>query len=67
MADERFAAAAQALAGAMTRAFGWRPDDFWSATPAEIAAIVGADDAPSIAVPVARGDLDRMMERFPDG
>ena len=64
MADERFAAAAQALAGVMTRAFGWRPDDFWSATPADLRNALGldlADESP--------GDttlLTRLLEAFPD-
>jgi uncharacterized phage protein (TIGR02216 family) len=65
MSDERFGPAAVALAGVMARAFGWRPDEFWRATPADVAAVIGgwgevADagiDGPALAA---------MMERFPD-
>lgn len=47
---------------------GWRPDEFWAATPAELAAIVQgfADEAPG-GVPAARSDLSALMEQFPDG
>ncbi|MGJ8536849.1 MAG: phage tail assembly chaperone [Parasphingopyxis sp.] len=47
---------------------GWRPEEFWVATPAELAAVLTAfsdDDAGG--VPVARPDLSRLMEQFPDG
>ncbi len=43
--------------------FGWRPGEFWAATPDELAAMVRA----------VRGeepqafDLKSLMERFPDG
>jgi uncharacterized phage protein (TIGR02216 family) len=57
-----FAAGAAKLAGLIPRAFGWRPDDFWNATPAELAAIVGASSAPN-AEPLSRTELDRMLER----
>ena len=43
---------------------GWRPDEFWNATPAELAAIVAAlavEEAPAGAP-----DLARLMEMFPD-
>lgn len=63
---EDFRASAARLAGAMTVLFGWRPGDFWEATPAEIAtvfeAMAGEGDAAACAL-----DLARMMEEFPDG
>jgi uncharacterized phage protein (TIGR02216 family) len=48
----------------MARGFGWRPDEFWAATPADLAAVLRQGDSP--------GELDRaglaaMMEAFPDG
>lgn len=44
------------------RKLGWRPDDFWSATPAELAgALAPVADVPGI--PLARADLETMMER----
>ena len=43
------------------RLLGWRPDEFWSATPAELAGalapIAGPDE------PLVRADLERLMER----
>ena len=43
--------------------FGWSPDTFWNATPAELAALVGAA-AGNQPAPV---DLAGLMEMFPDG
>lgn len=42
------------------RALGWRPHEFWAATPAELAAILTDPDSPG---PLARADLTRMMEQ----
>ena len=55
--------AATRLAGLAGMLFGWSPETFWSATPAELAALVGAaaGDRPA---PV---DLAGLMEMFPDG
>ena len=52
------------LAGHAGLLFGWMPDTFWRATPAELGALVRAagGDAES-AAPV---DLTALMERFPD-
>ncbi|PNU04649.1 phage tail assembly chaperone [Novosphingobium guangzhouense] len=36
-----FAAASLALCGLAARTLGWRPHDFWAATPAELAAALG--------------------------
>ena len=64
----RFADAARRLAGVAGVAFGWRPDEFWRATPDELAALVAAlageaaDAAPPDAATIAR-----LQERFPDG
>ncbi len=44
------------------RLLGWRPDEFWSATPAELAGAL----APLTEVsgnPLARADFEKMMER----
>jgi uncharacterized phage protein (TIGR02216 family) len=44
---------------------GWRPEDFWKTTPAELAAVLGALAGEGEgAGPI---DLDRLMEMFPDG
>jgi hypothetical protein len=63
--SERFGAAAARLSGMAARLLGWRPDEFWRATPAELEAAAGTaldrDDA------AGAGDLQRMQEMFPDG
>ncbi|MGP1283669.1 MAG: phage tail assembly chaperone [Parasphingopyxis sp.] len=63
-----FAEAATQLAGLSGMLLGWRPDDFWSATPAELAAILSAfSEGDDGGVPAARDDVTRLMEQFPDG
>jgi len=42
---------------------GWRPEEFWTATPAELAAVF-ADEAVEL---VAGEELAALMRRFPDG
>lgn len=54
-----FGPSALRLARLTTRALGWRPAEFWAATPAELHAILADDDA---SAPLARADLTRMME-----
>lgn len=61
--DERFADAALRLSGQCALGLGWRPDEFWDATPAEVVAIFAASRAPQDAASVSRGDLNRMMEQ----
>lgn len=62
----RFDRAAGRLAGLAGALLGWRPDEFWRATPAELAAVLGAlageNDAGA-----SQGDLARLKEMFPDG
>ncbi len=57
-----FAESAHRLAGATALALGWRPGEFWSATPAELAAIFthGGDPGPA---PLSRNELTTLMER----
>lgn len=57
-----FAAGAARLAGVIPRLLGWRPDEFWNATPAELAAIFTADDEPGTA-PLTRGELTTLLEQ----
>ncbi|WP_230635653.1 phage tail assembly chaperone [Sphingomonas sp. Leaf4] len=61
-----FAEGAARAAGLAGVAFGWSPDAFWAATPAELAALVRAvaGDAPT---PCDRDTIARLKERFPDG
>ena len=61
-----FAEAAVRLAGLAGALLGWRPDEFWNSTPAELAAVLnalGEEDA----APASGPDLRRLMEMFPDG
>ena len=60
-----FAEAAGRLAGVAGALLGWRPDEFWRATPAELAAVLGAL-LPQAEEGVAPGELARLMEMFPD-
>ena len=57
-----FAAGAARLAGVIPRLLGWRPYDFWNATPAELAAIFTAPELPD-AAPLTRGELAALMEQ----
>lgn len=61
-----FAEAARRAAHVASAALGWRPAEFWAATPAELVTALGLDAAPA-AAPVTAGGLAAMMERFPDG
>jgi uncharacterized phage protein (TIGR02216 family) len=64
--DSAFADAAGRMAGMAGAAFGWSPDAFWRATPAELGALVravGGDEGPV----ADAGDLERLMRAFPDG
>ena len=60
-----FSASALSLCAIAARALGWRPGEFWAATPAELAACLADPSAP--AAPLARADLDRLMKDDPDG
>lgn len=59
-----FSEAAAGLAGLAGALLGWRPDEFWQATPAELAAVLGAMCPAEEAA--SSKDLTRMMEMFPD-
>lgn len=60
----RFCEAAARLAGIAGALLGWRPDEFWAATPAELGAVLGA------MMPEEEGatgaDLKRLRAMFPD-
>lgn len=63
-----FTATATRLAGAAGLMFGWCPDTFWRATPAELGAMIdalrgeiGSPDPPDAQL------IDRLKEQFPDG
>ncbi|MFN2472787.1 MAG: phage tail assembly chaperone, partial [Sphingomicrobium sp.] len=61
---EKFGASAARLAGAAAALLGWRPGEFWSATPAELASVLGlgGEDA----APADRTIIEALLARFPD-
>lgn len=59
----RFSECAARLFGQCALLWGWRPDEFWTATPAEIAPIFEALSAPQNSAGVNRSDLERLMEQ----
>lgn len=65
--SERFADAAVRLAGVAGLWFGWSPDTFWRATPAELGALARAAGGDAGTAPPDAGTLARLMEAFPDG
>ncbi|MDP5280003.1 phage tail assembly chaperone [Sphingomonas sp. DG1-23] len=58
--------AAVRLAGMAGVLFGWTPEIFWNATPAELAALVRALAGDAVPPPGA-GEIARLKELFPDG
>lgn len=66
--DERgtFGEAATRLAGLTGALLGWRPGEFWEATPAELEAVLRALAGEEVAGAGA-ADLKRLMEMYPDG
>ena len=67
MADS-FAASALRLAGQAGVLLGWRPGEFWTATPAELACVLGAMNAEdAVTAPPDRNQIKHLQEIFPDG
>lgn len=67
-----FAEGAGRLAGMAGAVLGWPPDQFWGATPAELAGVVaalagGAAGESSGGVPADAGVMRRLREAYPDG
>lgn len=62
----RFAEAAARLAGVAAVLLGWRPDEFWRATPEELAGVLTAL-AGEEAAPVEAAAIERLRGMFPDG
>jgi Phage tail assembly chaperone protein, TAC len=59
-----FADSTSQLVGQTALLLGWQPDDFWNATPAELATIVAAVSPKGEAADGAM--LSQMMDLFPD-
>lgn len=67
MADGWLGPAAVTLAGVMARVAGWRPDEFWAATPADVRAVLAGWAEADAEACFDGTALAAMMERFPDG
>lgn len=62
-----FGAAAQRLMAHAALLLGWRPADFWAATPAELAAILeGLAQGAGVPPGMDAGALARLKEICPD-
>lgn len=62
MGAASFAEVAVRLSGQCALLLGWRPEEFWTATPSEIAAIRDALHGPEKSGTVSRAEIDRLME-----
>ena len=59
-----FSAAVARLAGLAARVLGWRPQEFWAATPAELALSLG-EPSPTD-VPPSRAELMTLIAKDAD-
>jgi uncharacterized phage protein (TIGR02216 family) len=59
-----FVESARCMAGQVAILLGWRPDEFWNATPAEIATTLAAYVPAQVGAD--RALLEHMMEQYPD-
>ncbi|HEX8401406.1 MAG TPA: phage tail assembly chaperone [Allosphingosinicella sp.] len=53
------------MAGQVGLLLGWRPNEFWGATPAEVAAVLGAV-AGGEPAGVSADEVSRLRALFPD-
>jgi len=60
--SEHFGPRAGQLCGLAARALGWRPHEFWSATPAELAAALAPPEAEASEC-LDRTELNRLMDQ----
>ena len=60
-----FGVMAARLCGASARLLSWRPDEFWRATPAELAACLSFDDEG--ATPPTMAEIAGLRAQYPDG
>jgi uncharacterized phage protein (TIGR02216 family) len=65
MSSERFGDSAARLCAATAALLGWRPSEFWEATPAELALILNrpGDEAS----PPDMATIETLRRLFPDG
>lgn len=63
-----FVQSATRLSALSTLLLGWRPGEFWQATPAELNGIFAEmERSRGGQAPPAAADMARLMEMFPDG
>ncbi len=59
------------LSGLASLALGWSPEEFWRATPQELASIFAAPGLdggyPVLTAPLTGGELQLLKEQDPDG
>jgi hypothetical protein len=60
-----FEIAARRAARVAAALLGWRPGEFWAATPEDLRTSLGLDDA-ACEAPATGAMLARLMEAFPD-
>jgi hypothetical protein len=61
--SELFSAATQRLAGFASRYLGWRPWEFWRATPSELMLSLYDPEALADGLPPSREEIAQMIER----
>jgi hypothetical protein len=61
-----FTANAIQMCGQTALLLGWRPDDFWNATPSELQHILAAM-IPQNPPPLDAAIINKLREQFPDG
>lgn len=66
MTPTDFAGSARLLAGWAARLLGWRPDEFWQATPDELAASLTVP-GDAVAAPPSAEAIAALRTLFPDG
>lgn len=67
MGGGSFADCAVRAAAVACGVLGWRPAEFWGATPAELATALRGVVGDAGGDALGRGELERLRERFPDG
>lgn len=64
---QAFGSCAVRLLGVIARVAGWRPEDFWAATPADVRAVLAGWVEADGDAGFDGAALAAMMEQFPDG
>jgi len=64
--SDNFGGAAARWCALAARLLGWRPAEFWNATPAELAMALAAPEDSPTPPPPSREAIARMMERDAD-